>query len=192
MATSVRAAAGRRWRESPGVCFRAGRLDLGKPAERLQQAQCERPGRVGVEEPTADGWAEAGVVAVGEGLVASLGCLSLSVTEAIGGAVTDDAGCWVVEFYGFTTAADQLDGDLAQLGDVHERARRNGARQGTPVIVHTAGEADARVNLFFRTGPMAAARPATWRRYAQGLPARRGTDLVGLPDPPAGGLPNQL
>jgi hypothetical protein len=83
--------------------------------------------------------------------------------------VTDGAGCWVVEFYDFTTAAGQLDGDLAQLGDVHERAWRNGARQGTPVIVHTAGETDARVNLFFRTGPMAAARPGTRRRYAFAL-----------------------
>lgn len=83
--------------------------------------------------------------------------------------MTDGAGCWVVEFYDFTTAAGQLDGDLARLGDVHERARRNGARQGTPVIAHTAGETDARVNLFFRTGPMAAARPGTWRRYAFAL-----------------------
>ena len=101
--------------------------------------------------------------------MASLGCLSLSVTDTLGGVVTDDAGCWVVEFYDFTATAGQLDGDLAQLGDVHERARRNGARQGTPVIVHTAGEVDARVNLFFRTGPMAAARPGTWRRYAFAL-----------------------
>ena len=86
-----------------------------------------------------------------------------------GDVVTDGARCWVVEFYDFTTVAGQLDGDLARLGDVHERARRNGARQGTPVIAHTTGEMDARVNLFFRTGPMAAARPGTWRRYAFAL-----------------------
>jgi hypothetical protein len=60
-------------------------------------------------------------------------------------------------------------GTWLSLGDVHERARRNGARQGTPVIMHTSGDVDARVNLFFRTGPMAAARPATWRRYAFAL-----------------------
>ena len=33
----------------------------------------------------------------------------------------------------------------------------------------TAGWVDPRVNLFFRTGPMAAAQPSTWRRYAYAL-----------------------
>jgi hypothetical protein len=56
--------------------------------------------------------------------------LSITVGNrgAIGGVVTDGAGCWVVEFYDFTTEAGQLDGELAHLGDVDERARRNGAR----------------------------------------------------------------
>ena len=82
----------------------------------------------------------------------------------------DGYGRWTVDFYDFTVASGQLgDGELAALGDVHERARRNGARQGTPVLVHTAGRVDARVNVFFRTGTMAAARPATWRRYAFAL-----------------------
>ena len=82
----------------------------------------------------------------------------------------DGSGCWTVDFYDFTVPSGLLgDGELAGFGDVHERARGNGARHGTPVIAHTAGRADARVNLFFRTGTMAAARPATWRRYAFAL-----------------------
>jgi integrase len=76
---------------------------------------------------------------------------------------------WTVDFYDFTVASAQLDGELAGLGDVVERARRNGARQGTPVIVHTAGRVDPRVNAFFRSGTMVVARPTTWRRYAFAL-----------------------
>ena len=79
------------------------------------------------------------------------------------------AGYWTVDFYDFSAPLALLDGDLASSGDVAERARRNGARQGTPVIVHTAGRVDARVNAFFRSGVMVAARPATWRRYAFAL-----------------------
>jgi integrase len=74
----------------------------------------------------------------------------------------------VVEFYDFTAGVACLDGDLAGFGDVHERAVVNGARQGTPVIMGVAG-VDPRLNLFFRTGVMAAARPSTWRRYAYAL-----------------------
>src|SRR5258708_5067576 len=75
-------------------------------------------------------------------------------------------GCWQVEFYDFTMACRDPGGGLAGMGDVHERARRNGARHGTPVIVGTDGEADPRINLFFRTGAMADCSLATWRRYA--------------------------
>jgi integrase len=81
----------------------------------------------------------------------------------------DGTGCWTAGFYDFGVVLAQLDGELAGLGDVAERARRNGARQGTPVVVHTAGWVDARVNAFFRSVPMVAARPATWRRYAFAL-----------------------
>jgi integrase len=62
-----------------------------------------------------------------------------------------------------------LDGELAGLGDVHERARGNGARHGTPVIVGLDGRVDPRVNLFFRTGAMTDRSPSTWRRYAYAL-----------------------
>jgi integrase len=79
------------------------------------------------------------------------------------------AGRWTVDFYDFTVLVAPLEGDLAGLGDVAERARKNGARQGTPVVVHTGGRVDARVNAFFRSGAMATARPSTWRRYAFAL-----------------------
>ena len=82
----------------------------------------------------------------------------------------DGVGCWTVDFYDFTVVPAHLgEGELAGLGEVEERARRNGARQGTPVVVHTAGRVDARVNAFFRSGAMVGARPATWRRYAFAL-----------------------
>jgi hypothetical protein len=83
--------------------------------------------------------------------------------------VAGDGDCWRVDFYDFTLTSGVLDGELAGLGDVHERARRNGARQGTPVIVRVGGQADPRVNLFFRTGMMADRSPSTWRRYAYAL-----------------------
>ncbi len=77
---------------------------------------------------------------------------------------------WIVEFYDFTAKLPQVEVEgIAELGDVHERAARNGARHGTPLIMKTSGMVDSRVNLFFRTGPMAAARPSTWRRYAYSL-----------------------
>ncbi|MGH3199599.1 MAG: hypothetical protein ACRDNT_27575 [Streptosporangiaceae bacterium] len=52
---------------------------------------------------------------------------------------------------------------------MHDWAARNGARQGTPILVGPSGVADARINLFFRIGTVAARRPRTWRRYAYSL-----------------------
>jgi integrase len=78
--------------------------------------------------------------------------------------------CWTVEFYDFTVALPALEGDLlAGFGDLRTRAAGNGARHGTPVVLGPGGVPDARVNLFFRTGAMADARVATWRRYAYAL-----------------------
>ncbi|HEV2639031.1 MAG TPA: hypothetical protein VGX23_28055 [Actinocrinis sp.] len=80
-------------------------------------------------------------------------------------------GSWTVDFYDFRQVlVDRaVDGVFDGCGDVHAWARRNGARQGTPFLLAPDGTADARVNLFFRIGPMAAARPRTWRRYAFSL-----------------------
>ncbi|MGH9186514.1 MAG: hypothetical protein ACRD0U_11970 [Acidimicrobiales bacterium] len=85
-------------------------------------------------------------------------------TAVTAASLGDRDGCWTVDFYDFTVVSAPLDGELAGLADVAERARRNGAWQGTPVVMHTAGRVDSRVNAFFRSGPMTTARPATWRR----------------------------
>jgi hypothetical protein len=73
-----------------------------------------------------------------------------------------------VDFYDFTGGSPPFPDD-EDLGDLHERAVRNGARHGTPVIVGAAGRVDSRINLFFRTGAMADRAPSTWRRYAYAL-----------------------
>jgi hypothetical protein len=78
-------------------------------------------------------------------------------------------GFWDVEFYDFVSGSPGLVEGLPGFGDLHERAAGNGARHGTPVIVSGGGVADPRVNLFFRTGPMADAVASTWRRYAYAL-----------------------
>ena len=84
--------------------------------------------------------------------------------------MTDALGRWAVEFYDFTSVLPQVDVDeLAGFGAVHERAARNGARHGTPIVLEPSGHADPRINLFFRTGTMAGRSPSTWRRYAYAL-----------------------
>jgi integrase len=77
----------------------------------------------------------------------------------------DGAGSWVVEFYDLLRP---MSGDLGieGLAGLADRARRNGARHGTPVLLRSDGWVDPRLNLFFRTRPMTGARPRTWRRYA--------------------------
>ncbi len=90
------------------------------------------------------------------------------IESPIAASASDRVG-WTVDFYDFSVASAHLEGELAGLGDVAERAKRNGARQGTPVVVHTGGRIDARVNAFFRSATMAIARPSTWRRYGFAL-----------------------
>jgi hypothetical protein len=61
-----------------------------------------------------------------------------------------------VTFYDFTASVTTPDAEcLSGFGEVHARAAVNGARHGTPVLVGPGGWPDPRVNLFFRTGPMA-------------------------------------
>jgi hypothetical protein len=52
---------------------------------------------------------------------------------------------WTVGFYEFVSMGPFLIGDQAtEVEEVHRRARVNGARHGTPIIVSSAGEADPR------------------------------------------------
>jgi len=75
-----------------------------------------------------------------------------------------------VTFYDFTASVTTPEAEcLSGFGELHARAAANGARHGTPVLIGPGGWPDPRVNLFFRTGPMAEARPGTWRRYAYAL-----------------------
>ncbi|MBT2448028.1 site-specific integrase [Streptomyces sp. ISL-43] len=77
---------------------------------------------------------------------------------------------WTVDFYDFTSPPPVTsDPQLPDLGDLHTRAARNGARHGTPVILPPSGRPDSRINLFFREGRMATSQPGTWRRYAYTL-----------------------
>ncbi|WP_190817058.1 hypothetical protein [Saccharopolyspora pogona] len=85
----------------------------------------------------------------------------------------NELSCWTVDFYNFhqvfTMQAE--DGQLVEFGDVHAWAERNGVWHGTPILLSPTGEADPRINLFFRFGSVAAKRPRTWRRYAFSLAA---------------------
>lgn len=78
---------------------------------------------------------------------------------------------WRVEFYDFLKLPPSfMDEELSTFGNLHERAARNGARHGTPLIIPPAGVLpDPRLNLFFRVSPMTGRKPRTWRRYAMAL-----------------------
>ncbi|MDX6353303.1 MAG: hypothetical protein QOF98_206, partial [Streptomyces sp.] len=77
---------------------------------------------------------------------------------------------WTVDFYDFNSPPPDTEAPgLPALGDLHDRAIRNGARHGTPVILSPAGRPDSRINLFFRESRMATSQPGTWRRYAYTL-----------------------
>lgn len=77
---------------------------------------------------------------------------------------------WTVDFYDMVEGVpyDLLE-EFLWFGDLHERAARNGARHGTPILNSPTGHADPRINLFFRTGSMAGASVKTMRRYAYSL-----------------------
>ncbi|MEU9059100.1 site-specific integrase [Streptomyces sp. NPDC048430] len=77
---------------------------------------------------------------------------------------------WSVEFYDFLKPPPSLgEGTLGGFSDLHDRAARNGAQHGTPVLVTVSGFADPGVNLFFRVSPMKGRGARTWKRYAYTL-----------------------
>ncbi|MET7718786.1 hypothetical protein [Streptomyces sp. NPDC005407] len=52
---------------------------------------------------------------------------------------------------------------------MHERARENGARDGTPILWSARHGADLWINLFFRADEIVSKQQTTWRRYAYAL-----------------------
>ncbi|MFF4733383.1 integrase [Streptomyces mirabilis] len=77
---------------------------------------------------------------------------------------------WGVAFYDFLKPPPGLGGGVLEgFGNLHERAARNGAQHGTPVLVTVSGFTDPGVNLFFRVSPMVGRGIRTWRRYAYTL-----------------------
>jgi hypothetical protein len=80
--------------------------------------------------------------------------------------VTVGAGAWDLDFYDenrpFTAIGDLVPG----AGEVWERARRNGARSGTPYFTGPDGRPDARINRFWREPGIRGRSEATICRYA--------------------------
>lgn len=76
----------------------------------------------------------------------------------------DNEHGWRVEFYNFLKPPpDLVDEALASFGEIHERAARNGARLGMPIIIPPTGVLpDPRLNPFFRVSPMTGRKPRTW------------------------------
>lgn len=78
-------------------------------------------------------------------------------------------GSWYLDFYAFKRPLVPVDDLAPEAGDVLVRARRNGAREGTPVFLDPAGRADALVNAFWRDPDVRRLKPSTVRRYARSL-----------------------
>ncbi|KMS86741.1 integrase [Streptomyces regensis] len=76
---------------------------------------------------------------------------------------------WVLGFYDFQRDLPSLESLIPGLGDLYERARQNGARQGTPYFLDPSGRADSLVNAFWRCPPMRGRALSTKRRYAFSL-----------------------
>lgn len=75
---------------------------------------------------------------------------------------------WFLGFYDFRRGLMRVD-DLVDCGDVLERARSNGAANGTPFFLDPAGHADVVVNAFWRVLDTRRLAASTWRRYARSL-----------------------
>ncbi len=78
---------------------------------------------------------------------------------------------WFLDFYDFRRRLQPVDDIVSDIaaGDVVERARRNGARDGTPFFLAPSGRADARVNAFWRAPGVRGLAKGTKRRYAFSL-----------------------
>ncbi|WP_199745494.1 site-specific integrase [Amycolatopsis sp. WAC 04182] len=76
---------------------------------------------------------------------------------------------WFLGFYEFDRVWDPGDAVAPDLRGVAERARANGAREGTPFLLAPSGRADPVVNAFWRAPPVRRLSAETKRRYAFSL-----------------------
>jgi len=76
---------------------------------------------------------------------------------------------WFVGFYDFRRGLESVEDLVPGAGDVVARARRNGARDGTPFFLDPAGRADWRINAFWRSPGVRGLAKGTRRRYAFSL-----------------------
>src|SRR5215211_4701541 len=76
---------------------------------------------------------------------------------------------WFLGFYDFRRRLESVEDLVPGVGDVLARARRNGAREGTPFFLDPSGRADAAVNGFWRAPGVRGLASSTKRRYAFSL-----------------------
>jgi Phage integrase, N-terminal SAM-like domain len=76
---------------------------------------------------------------------------------------------WALLFYGLGRDWASIEDLIPGMGDIAGRARRNGAREGTPFFLDPAGRADWRINAFWRAPGIRGLKPETQRRYAYSL-----------------------
>jgi Phage integrase, N-terminal SAM-like domain len=78
---------------------------------------------------------------------------------------------WFLDFYEFRRCLEPVDDIVpgVTVGDVVARAKRNGARDGTPFFLTPTGRADPRVNAFWRAPGARGLSKGTKRRYAFSL-----------------------
>ena len=76
---------------------------------------------------------------------------------------------WTLHFYDFRQRFVSVDDVVPGLGDVEARAKRNGARDGTPFFLDPWGRADALVNAYWRDPLVRGRATGTVRRYALSL-----------------------
>ncbi len=75
-------------------------------------------------------------------------------------------GKWTLLFFGLGRDWASVEDLVPGVGDVADRARRNGAREGTPFFLDPSGRADWRINAFWRAPGIRSLKPETQRRYA--------------------------
>ncbi len=76
---------------------------------------------------------------------------------------------WTLHFYDFQQQFVSVDDVIPGLGDVEAKAKRNGARDGTPFFLDPWGRADALVNAYWRDPLVRGRATGTLRRYALSL-----------------------